>query len=191
MEFDNRFYFFNKAIKLVVKLQPNPGDAIPNFVLAGKGLSILVCRPKTMVEIEDEHERAAVEWQTVAIHMLPEALQLEKGNNHMPAGDYDQLNKNLSMFMLWNAILLGDWFGFVKRLQELYQVLLIPSMSGMDHEFTAMLCKQVTWAIVNNKCNYFYKRLLSEDFQEGTPCQFLKSLLDDIIFKNMLQEPIH
>ena len=70
-------------------------------------------------------------------------------------------------------------------------MLLIPSISGMDHKFTAMFCKQVTWAIVNDKCSYFYKRLLPEDFKGGTPPQFPKSLLDDIVPKIMFQEPIH
>ena len=61
MEFDNRVYFSDKTAEAVVKLQPNPGDAIPNFASAGKRLSILACRPKTMAEMEDEGERAAAE----------------------------------------------------------------------------------------------------------------------------------
>ena len=107
MEFDNRVYFSYRTIEAVVKLQPNPGDAIPNFASAGKGLSILACRMKTTAEIEDERERVAAERKTAAMLMLLEALQLKKGESRMPAREYDQLRKNLSMFMLWNAILRG------------------------------------------------------------------------------------
>ena len=140
MEFHNRVYFSDKTIKAVVKLQPNRGDAIPNFASAWKGLSILACRPKTTAEIEEEREWSAAERQTAATHMFPEALQLEKGDSCMPTGDYDQLKKNMLMFTLWNTILCGEWCDFANKLNELNQVLLIPSMGGMDHKFTALFC---------------------------------------------------
>ena len=66
MEFDNRVYFSEKTVDAVVKLQPNPGDAILNFESAGKGLSILACRPKSTAKIETEKEKAAAEKQTQA-----------------------------------------------------------------------------------------------------------------------------
>jgi hypothetical protein len=191
MDFDNRVYLSDKTIDAVVKLQPNPGDAIPNFDSAGKGLSILACRPKTTAEIESERERSAAEKKTTATRTLPEALQLEKGDSRVPAATYDQLRKNVSMFALWNQVLWGARCDFAKKLEEIYQVLLLPSVSGMEHKFTPTLCKQITWAIVHDKCNFFHKRLLPDDFKGDNPPKFPQSLLDDLIPKIMFQEPIY
>jgi hypothetical protein len=191
MDFDNRVYLSDKTIDAVVKLQPNPGDAIPNFDSAGKGLSILACRPKTTAEIESERERSAAEKKTTATRTLPEALQLKKGDSRVPAATYDQLRKNVSMFALWNQVLWGARCDFAKKLVEIYQVLLLPSVSGMEHKFTPTLCKQITWAIVHDKCNFFHKRLLPDDFKGDNPPKFPQSLLDDLIPKIMFQEPIH
>lgn len=191
MEFDNRVYFSDKTVDAVVKLQPNPGDAIPNFESAGKGLSMLACRPKSTAEIEMEKEKAAAEKQTKATRTLPEALQLEKGDSRLPATTFDQLKKNLSMFTLWNKVLWGGRCDFATKLEEIYQVMLLPAVSGMDHKFTPMLCKQITWAVIHDKCNYFHRRLLPDEFKGDTPPSFPKSLLDDVIPKIMFQETIH
>jgi hypothetical protein len=191
MEFDNRVYFSDKTVDAVVKLQPNPGDAIPNFESAGKGLSILACRPKSTAEIEREKETAAAEKQTKATRTLPEALQLEKGDSRLPASTFDQLKKNVSMFTLWNKVLWGGRCDFARKLEEIYQVMLLPAVSGMDHKFTPTLCKQITWAIIHDKCNYFHRRLLPDEFKGDTPPTFPKSLLDDVIPKIMFQEKIH
>jgi hypothetical protein len=191
MEFDDRVYFSDKTIDAIVKLQPNPGDAIPNFESAGKGLSILACRPKSTAEIESEKETAAAEKQTKATRTLPEALQLEKGDNRLPATTFDQLKKNISMFTLWNKVLWGGRCDFARKLEEIYQVMLLPAVSGMDHKFTPTLCKQITWAIIHDKCNYFHRRLLPEEFKGDIPPTFPKSLLDDVIPKIMFQENIH
>ena len=61
MDFDNRVYFSDKTVEAIVKLQANPGDSIPNFASAGKGLSMLACRPKTSQEIKEEQARSAAE----------------------------------------------------------------------------------------------------------------------------------
>ena len=100
MDFDNRVYFSDKTVEAIIKLQTNPGESIPMFTSAGKGLSILACQPKTSQEVEEELEHAEAEWWTRLTRILTEPLQLEKGYMQTPLNNYEQLRKCISMFTL-------------------------------------------------------------------------------------------
>jgi len=93
------------------------------------------------------------------------------------------------MFTLLNVVLWGEKCDFAKKLEEIYQLLLLDSVSGMEYKFMPMFCKQVTWAIVHDKCNFCAKRLLPEEFKGGSHPKFPRSHLDDIVTKVMFQEP--
>lgn len=129
---------------------------------------MLSCQPKTSQEIKEEREWSDAEQRTVATRTFSEALQMEKGDVQTPPWDYEQLKKCVSLFTLLNVVLWGEKCDFAKKLEEIYQLLLPDLVSGMEY-ITPMFCKQVTWAIVHDKCNFFAKRLL--------PCQ--KSLKVD------------
>ena len=51
-EIDKAPFFMEQTIKDIVGLQFNPGEGVAHFSLAQCGISILTCRPKTVVEVE-------------------------------------------------------------------------------------------------------------------------------------------
>ncbi len=51
-EIDKAPFFTEQTIKDMVMLNFNPGEAVPTYASAQRGLSILTCRPKTAHEVE-------------------------------------------------------------------------------------------------------------------------------------------
>ena len=96
------------------------------------------------------------------------------------------INVHTVKLSLW-----GDKFNFAVRFKEIYQLLKLPAVSTMGYKFLTLLCKQVTWAKIDDKCMFFHTRLLPEDFREGSRPRFLVSILDDIISNIRYQSPIH
>ena len=62
----------------------------------------------------------------------------------------------------------GEDCDFVVKLHEVYKVLLLPQVINQEHsKFTEELCKQVVWAIHEDKCEFFSVRLHPDDFGFG------------------------
>lgn len=51
-EIDKAPFFTEQTIKDIVGLQFNPGEGVAHFSSAQRGISILTCRPKSAVEVE-------------------------------------------------------------------------------------------------------------------------------------------
>ncbi len=49
---DKAPFFTEQTIKNIVTLNFNPGEAVPSYASAQRGVSILTCRPKTAQEVE-------------------------------------------------------------------------------------------------------------------------------------------
>jgi hypothetical protein len=51
-DIDKAPFFTEQTVKDIVSLNFNPGEAVPTFSLAQRGISILTCRPKLAQEVE-------------------------------------------------------------------------------------------------------------------------------------------
>jgi hypothetical protein len=66
LNFDKAPFFNKQTVKDIISLQFNPGGAVPTYLLAQRGISILTCRPKTAQEVKKikakEEARRAGQW---------------------------------------------------------------------------------------------------------------------------------
>jgi hypothetical protein len=80
---------------------------------------------------------------------------------------------------------------FYRRVLEIYRVMTHPSVAAMKAKFTPLLCKQITWAIHDDKSSFLHQRLYPDDFKGDAMPTFPPLLLDDIIPNVRFQNAIH
>jgi hypothetical protein len=155
VEFDEGVFLWEKTVKALVEIKPNPGEGIPSFESAAKSLSILACRPNTASKIEQERTREQAENDTKKTRSLGEALQLESGDMRTPADNFHDLRLNIGMFAGLLEVLYGGKCEFFHWVFEVYKVMTHPSVAAMKVKFTPLLCRQIMWAIYDDKCSFF------------------------------------
>ena len=67
--------------------------------------------------------------------------------------------------MLWT--LFGERCDYYDNCFALYNMLDSESVFANVHNFTACICRQITWAILNDSRQYFFKTLTVDDFSSG------------------------
>ncbi len=82
-----------------------------------------------------------------------------------PADNFHDLRLNIGMFAGLLAVLYGEKCDFYWRVFDIYQVMTHPAVSAMKAKFTPLLCRQITWAIHDDKSSFFHQRLHPDDFK--------------------------
>jgi hypothetical protein len=190
MEYEHNIYFTDKMIKAIISMAPNAGDGIATFESAAKALSILQCRPNSANEVEEIKRREKAEKETRTGRSYTEAMQLEEGDMRAPAVTYRELRVCVSSFGLLCYVIYGVDCDFAIKVHEIYKTLLLPKVLNQERYFTPELCKQITWAIHEEKCEFFSTRLHPDDFGPGKTPQFPVSDLDEILYHVKHLSPI-
>ena len=170
-------------LKAIIGMSPNAGDGIATFESAAKALSILLCRPNSANEVEEIKRREKAEKETLTGRSYTEALQLEEGDMRALTLNYRELRVCVSSFGLLCYVIYGVECDFAVKVHEIYKTLLMPKVLNQERHFTAELCKQITWAIHEEKYEFFSTRLQPDDFGPGKTPQFPVSDLDEIIYR--------
>ena len=106
IEIDKGMYLDNAPLESIAKLQFNPagtGAGVAVWESADKGLSILICRPKLLGEVERVREREAALKATTNTLMFGDALKISSGQCKPPQGTYFDLKLLMNTFcaLLW------------------------------------------------------------------------------------------
>ena len=193
MDFSDR-----SLLGFIVKMQFNPpgcaGAAYYSSI--DKGLTILTCRPPEGEDIEAIRAREILEDLTKKTHTLSEMLNTPMlTGNIKPAEDYNELTLNLGTFcsLLW--ALFGPKCDYYLKSYVLYQVLNDTPVFVQRKNFTPLLCRQITWAIIEDGRRYFSRIMTKRHFEEAEedeePVTFPKSLLDDVAQSALYMTPIN
>ena len=111
IKIDKGLYFDNAPLESIAKLQFNPsgmGVGVAMWETADRGLSILICRPKTLAEVERIREKEAALMTTTNTLLFGEAIKITQGHCKPPQGTYFELKLLINTFcaLLWT--LFGD-----------------------------------------------------------------------------------
>lgn len=177
--------FSEKALGYIVKMQFNPPGCagVAYYSSLDKGLTILTCRPPEGEDIEALRAREMLE-ELATTRTLADVLNTPSiTGNIKPAEDYNELMLNLGTFcaLLWS--LFGDKCDYYCKCLSLYRAMEDTPVFVMRRNFSALLCRQMTWAIIEDGRRYFSRVLTKrhfDDHEEGGTIVFPKSLLDDL-----------
>lgn len=164
----NRSLYFDKStMDDIVKLEFCPGTPTAYLSTAEQGISILICRPRTGNETADIRSREQAVKFTEKNQSLSEALLLGKRDPRQPPNSYHELKLDLGTFcaLLWT--LFGDRCDYYDNCFALYNMLDSESVFANAQNFTAQICRQITWAVLNDSRQFFFRTLTTDDFSAG------------------------
>ena len=190
--------FSDRLLGFIVKMQFNPpgcaGAAYYSSI--DKGLTILTCRPPEGEDIEAIRAREIMEDLTKKTHTLSEMLNTPAlTGNIKPAEDYNEFLLNLGTFcaLLWT--LFGPKCDYYEKCYALYQVMNDTPVFVQRKNFSPLLCRQMTWAVIEDGRRYFSRIMTKRHFDEAEeddePIMFPKSLLDDVAQAALYMTPIN
>jgi hypothetical protein len=191
--------FSERTLGYIVKMQFNPpgcaGTAFYSSI--DKGLTILSCRPPEGEELEALRDRELKELQVEGNRTLADILSIPAiAGNIKPAEDYHELHLNLGTFcaLLWT--LFGPKCHYYMKCFSLWKAMEDDTIFAARRRFTPLLCRQLTWAIIEDGRRYFSRVMTQRHFDridEGEEIEFPKSRLDDVkdavLYQTSLMRP--
>ena len=191
--------FSERTLGYIVKMQFNPpgcsGTAFYSSI--DKGLTILSCRPPEGEELEALRDRELKELQVEGNRTLADILSVPAiAGNIKPAEDYHELHLNLGTFcaLLWT--LFGPKCHYYMKCFSLWKAMEDDTIFAARRRFTPLLCRQLTWAIIEDGRRYFSRVMTQRHFDrldEGEEIEFPKSRLDDVkdavLYQTSLMRP--
>ena len=91
---------------------------------------------------------------------------LEGGEKRNPPTTYADLKKTVCTFAGLTFVLYGPACDFYKKLWGICKVSRHERVAEMEDKFSSTFCKQIVWAIISDKCNYFSTRLHPDAFKD-------------------------
>jgi hypothetical protein len=177
----NRGLYFDKAtMEDIVKMEFCPGTPTAYLSTAEQGISLLVCRPRTGNETADIRSREQAIQLTSKNHTLAEALLLGKKDPRQPATNYHELKLDVGTFCAFLWTLFGEACDYFENCYALFTMLDSESVFANATYFTPLICRQITWATINDSRQYFFRTLTENQFAVGN-VRWPTSLLMQII----------
>jgi hypothetical protein len=154
----------------IVKLEFCPGTPTAYLNAAEQGKSLLICRPRSGNETADIQSKEHAMKLTARNHTLTVALLLNKRDPRPPATNYHELKLDLGTFC----------YDYFENCFALLWMLDSDNVFANAHTFTPLMCRQITWAIINDSRQYFFRTVTADQFSSGR-VRWPTSLLMQII----------
>jgi hypothetical protein len=164
----------------IVKMEFCPGTPTAYLNTAEQGMSLLICCPRAGNEMANIRSREQAMKLTAQNHTLTEALLLNKRDPRPPASNYHELKLDLGTFcaLLW--VLFGEKCDYFENCFALLRMLDSDNVFANSNTFTPLMCRQITWAVINDSRQYFFRTVTADHFSSGW-VRWLTSLLMQVI----------
>ncbi len=185
-------YLTKPSIEDIVNLCFNPGGSAAYYDTAEKGISILLCRSRPGEDRESARQHKLAEEILSTNRSLSEVISLTKSAPRPPPDTYTDLKASVGTFCAFIWALFGDGCEYFRKLYEVYLCLDSDRACEDWANFTPLLCRQITWAIIDDGREYFLQTMLPERFHvpPGTLIRYPCSSLEELIRPICTQAPI-
>ena len=199
VEIDLGMYLEDETLKAISQLQFNPSGGGAGVALAqsaDKGLSILVCRPRSLAEIErvrDDEQAAATAFSTVTVE---QAKKLKPGAVcRAPSGTYLELRLLIGTFCGLLYTLFGSHCDYYHELRRIHSALCARDVSAIRGAFTVDKCRRIVWAIIDDGRSFFRQKMSVGDFSDPDgytfPSSLLSAIYEPVRFAQVIERPFY
>ena len=199
VEIDLGMYLEDETLKAIAQLQFNPAGGGAGVALAqsaDKGLSILVCRPRSLAEIErvrDDEQAAATAISTVT---MEQAKKLKPGAVCKPPnGTYLELRLLIGTFCALLYTLFGSHCDYYHQLRKIHAALYARDVAAIRGAFTVDKCRRIVWAIIDDGRAFFRQKLSEADFSDPDgftyPTSLLSAIYEPVRFAQVIERPFY
>lgn len=163
---------------------------------ADKGLSILLCRPRSLAEIErvrDDKQALATASSTVTVE---QAKKLKPGVVcKPPSGTFLEMRLLIGTFCGLLYALFGSGCDYYRELRKIHSALNARDVAAIRGAFTTDKCRRIIWAIIDDGQSFFRQKLSEADFSDPYgytfPTSLLSSIYDAVRFAQKIERPFY
>ncbi len=113
-DIDKAPFFTKQMVKEIVRLNFNPGEAVPTFSSAQRGISILTCHQKLAHKVETIKDFEEARWATAHTAQFNEVRRRQKAPPSQPPDNYFELRLSVNCALIWT--LFGEECNYYKGL---------------------------------------------------------------------------
>jgi hypothetical protein len=179
----------------MVMLNFNPGEAVPTYASAQRGLSILTCRPKTAHEVELIKDNEEAQRITAHTAQFTNVQRRQKIPQSPPPDTYFELRLSVNTFCALVWTLFGEDCDYYKGFLEVADTLDLQEVHIIQDSFTADVCRRITWAILSDGRSVFNTVLVEAQFRQGEnfrwPTSLIYKITDDVRYANTIVRPFY
>ena len=144
----------------------------------------------TADQVEDEREREEAERRAEANLTLDQALSIEKKGPKYPPSTYWELKITLATFCALLFTLFRGKCDYYRGAWKLYRALTQANTKKKRRLFTAQLCREIVWAIIDNGRAFFNQVLTWNEVRGGGYVDWPMATLDNILLNIKRIQPI-
>ena len=193
LDIDKAPFFTESSIKDIVGQNFNPGEAVTTFSRAQRGISILICRPKTAQEVEKIKDYEDARRETTHTAQFNDVRRRQKTQPSPPPDTYHELRYSINTFcaLLWT--LFGEECDYYKGMLEIAETLDLQEVRVIHDSFTADICRRITWAILTDGRSFFNTVIVEAQFRRTErfkwPTSLIHKIIDDVRFAQPIFRP--
>ena len=184
VEIDLGMYLEDESLKAIAQLQFNPSGGGAGVALAqsaDKGLSILLCRPRSLAEIERVRDEEQATDRASGTVTVEQARKLKPGAVcRPPNGTYLELRLLVGTYCGLLYTLFGSGCDYYHQLRKIHTALSARDVSAIRGAFTVDKCRRIIWAIIDDGRAFFRQKMSESDFTDPDGYSFPTSLLSSI-----------
>ena len=144
MDIDKAPIFTEATIKDIFSLNYNPGEAVPTYSSAQRGISILTCRPKSAHEVKLIKDFEEARRATAHTAQFNEVHRHQKAQPSAPPDNYHNLRLSVNTFCALIWTLFGEECDYYKSMLEIAETLDLQEVHIICKSFTLDVCRHIT-----------------------------------------------
>ncbi len=162
-DIDTELYLPNEVIGDIMALEFNASEPTQSFKKLERGLSPLVCFPRSEEETADVKERDRAEEETMGTRTITERLKLSSSDPRHPPQTLEELKLMTGTYAAI-CFVMTRASPLYKDLFAICTLLKTPEVRRKKTHFTPEVCARFTWLIASYARLYFSVRLHPDDF---------------------------
>lgn len=166
---DRSLYITDATMREIIAINFNPGGVSADADTADKGLSILVCRARTAAQRAEikRYERTKDKSKRNWSKQEAEEDEVTAYDTGALPDDYNELLRCLGTYCALLHTLFGNKCVFYRNCYKLWTEMNSEVVCEKREKFTALFCRQIVWAILEESRAFFAQRLSVDDFDNA------------------------
>ena len=166
---DRSLYITDATMREIIAINFNPGGVSADADMADKGLSILVCRARTAAQRAEikRYERTKDKSKRNWSKQEAEEDEVTAYDTGALPDDYNELLRCLGTYCALLHTLFGNKCSFYRNCFRLWTEMNSEVVCEKREKFSALFCRQIVWAILEESRAFFAQRLSVEDFDNA------------------------
>ena len=165
------------------------------YLSAQRGISILMCRPKSAHDVKLIKDFEEARRATAHTAQFNEVRRRQKAQPSAPPDNYHDLHLSVNTFFALIWTLFGKECDYYKGMLEIADTLDLQEVHIIRESFTPDVCRRTSWAIPMDGRSFFNTVLVEFQFRQWQrfkwPTSLIHKIVDDVRYAETIHRPMY